>query len=90
MNCVIIYIFVTPYLLEITIMVHEKILKNKDIDNASLACNINSMSKILILFCENWVLNLKVTLPNFQPSNYAGKLSYILLYENTNYLCDKL
>ena len=41
-------------------MVHEKILKNKDIQNASLACIFESMSKILILFCEIWVLTPSV------------------------------
>ena len=49
-----------PYFLEITIMVHEKILKNKDIRNASLACIFKSMTQILILFCEIWVLTPSV------------------------------
>ena len=38
----------------------KKILKNKDIQNASLACIFESMSKMLILFCENWVLTPSV------------------------------
>ena len=66
-------------------------LKKQDIQNASLACIFESMSKILILFCEIWVLidpsclwhALNVTLLNFQPSNYAGKLAYILFYPKT-------
>ena len=41
--------FVSPFLLEITIMVHEKNLKKyKDFQVASLACIIESMSKVLI------------------------------------------
>ena len=34
----------------------KKILKNKDVHNASLACIIESVPKNLILFCEIWVL----------------------------------
>ena len=34
----------------------KKILKNKDIRNAPLAIIFENMSKILILFCEIWVL----------------------------------
>ena len=54
--------------------------KNKDIHNASLACNIDGMPKFFILFCENWVLTSSLF---GTPLNYAGKLAYILLYENT-------
>ena len=73
-------------------MVHEKkILKNKDIQNASLVCIFESISKNLILFCEILVLTLsdfalKVTLLNLQTSNYAGKLAYILFYPRTKLL----
>ena len=62
-----------PYLLEITIMVCEK--------NACLAA-------CQFFLCEIWVSTkslwhaLKVTLLYFQPSNYAGKMAYILLCEN--------
>ena len=77
------FTFLSPlYHLEITIVACEKKIfkKNKDIHNASLACNIDGMPKFFILFCENWVLTSSL----FGTSlNYAGKLSYILLYENT-------
>ena len=56
-NCVIFYIFVTalsPW--NNNYGTRKKILKNKDIHNASLACIIKNMPNILILFCEIWVL----------------------------------
>ena len=68
----------------------KKILKNKDINNASLACIIESMPKNLILFDEIWVLvpsffgtPLRSHYHIFSPHIKQEKLVYILLYENT-------
>ena len=52
-NFVIFYIFVTPFLQEINILVREKILKNKDVHNASLACIIESVPKKFDTFLWN-------------------------------------
>ena len=75
----------------------KKILKNKDIQNASLACIFESKSKILILFCEIWVLTPRVFgtplmshYEIFSPTIMQGNwLTYC--YLNTqNYLCYKV
>ena len=55
-NFVIFYIFVTALSPRNKNFGSEKILKNKDVHNASLACIIESVPKNLILFCEIWVL----------------------------------
>ena len=89
----------SPYLLEITIMVHDFFFKNKDIHNASLACIINSMPKHLILFCEIWVLTFSffgmplrshciIFSPRIMQENWLT-YSYCSM-KKQNYLCDKL
>ena len=56
-NFVIFYIFVTALSPRNNIFWYtKKILKNKDVHNASLACIIESVPKNLILLCEIWVL----------------------------------
>ena len=97
MNCVIFYSFVTAYLLEIKVVVREKILKYKDIHNASSACIIESMPKNLILFCEIWVLtpsffgtSLRSHYPIFSPQiKQENWLTYCSM-KIQNYLCVNL
>ena len=75
----------------------KKILKNKDIHNVSLACIIESMLKILILFCEIWVLtpsffdtplrpHYPISSPQIKQENWLTHCSMKI----QNYLCDKL
>ena len=79
-------------------MVREKkSLKNEDIHNASLACIMESMPKILILFCEIWVLT-----PSFFGTplrSHYSSFSHQIKQENwftycfmkiPNNLCNKL
>ena len=97
MNCVIFTVLSLPYLQEIKIMVREKILKNKDIHNASLACIIESMPRNLILFCEIWVLtpsffgtSLGSHYPIFSPQiKQENWLTYCSV-KIQNHLCDKV
>ena len=78
-------------------MVHKKIFKNKDIHNASLACNIKSIPKILIPFSEIWVLTSSffgtplrshclIFSPQIMQENW---LTYCSM-KTQNYISDKL
>ena len=98
-NCVFFIFLLPPYLQEITI-IHvyaEKILKNKDIHNASLACIINSMPEILIIICAIWVLTssffgtlLKPHCLIFSPQVMQENWITYCSMKIQNYLCDKL
>ena len=68
----------------------KKILKNKDIQNASLACIFESMSTFLILFCGIRVLTpsvfgtpLRSHYRIFSPQIMQESWLYILVYEYT-------
>ena len=75
----------------------KKILKNKDIQNAPLACIFNTILKILILFCEIWVLTpsvfgtpLRSHYSIFSHQIMQKKWLTYCFIQRQNYLCDKL
>ena len=75
----------------------KKILKNNDIQNASLACIFKSMTKILILFCEIWVLTpsvfgtpLRSHYKFFSPQIMQESWLTYCYIQRQNYFCDKL
>ena len=79
-----------PYFLEITNMVHEKNLKKHRYPKCIFSMHFRMHVKNFDTFLWNLGLYpkcpwhaLNVTLLTFQPSNYAGKLAYILLYPKT-------
>ena len=91
-SCHFFYIFVTAIFKEISIRYPKKILKNKDIQNAYLACIIESMSKTLIFFCEILVLtpsffgsHCSIFRPQSMQENWL-----ILLYEKTKLFMPKI
>ena len=77
-----------PYFLEITIMAHEKNLEKQKYPKCIFSMHLWKHVKNVDTLLWNLGLDpqyhaIKVTLLNFQSSNYAGKLAYILLYPKT-------